>query len=235
MTALSIRAEPYEFAFDPATTAFLLIDMQRDFLEKDGFGDRMGYDVSLLRTTIRPNQAVLDCARKTEMLIIHTREGFRPDLTDASPSKLNRSFKGVGLGSEGPLGRALVRGERGHDIVEELYPLPHEPVIDKPGHGAFYATELNLILSNHGIKRLIVAGVTTENCIHSTVREAKDRGYECLVLEDCVASYVPELQKAGIEMFKSQGGLLGRVSNSREVIKALSELLRFTQDDADSD
>ena len=224
MTPITIQAEPLGFPFDPATTALLMIDMQRDFLEEGGFGDRMGYDVNLLRKTIEPNRKILDAARRAGLLIIHTREGFRPDLTDASPSKLNRSYEEVGLGSEGPLGRALVRGERGHDIIEELYPVAGEPVIDKPGHGAFYATELDLILRNRDIKRLIICGVTTENCIHSTAREAKDRGYACLVLEDCVASYVPEFQRVGIDMFRSQGGLLGKVSTSKHVLEALEQV-----------
>lgn len=226
MSTRSIQAEPHDFPFDRGTTALLLIDMQRDFLDEGGFGDRMGYDISLLRRTIAPNRQLLDAARKAGLLIIHTREGFRPDLTDASPSKLNRSFEDVGLGSKGPLGRALIRGEEGHDIIAELYPLPDEPVIDKPGHGAFFATELDLILRNHDIKRLVICGVTTENCIHSTAREAKDRGYECLVLEDCVASYVPEFQRVGIEMFKSQGGLLGRVSTSAHVLEVLEGVMR---------
>lgn len=224
MTGTTIKAEPHDFPLDPAATALLMIDMQRDFLDEGGFGDRMGYDISLLRKTIAPNRQILEASRKAGLLIIHTREGFRPDLTDASPSKLNRSFENVGLGSEGPLGRALIRGEDGHDIIAELYPLPHEPIIDKPGHGAFFATELDLILRNHDIKRLIICGVTTENCVHSTAREAKDRGYECLILEDCVASYVPEFQRVGIDMFRSQGGLLGRVSTSQDVLTALRSI-----------
>lgn len=222
MEFLEIKAEPQNFRFEIESLALIMIDMQADFLDKNGFGDRMGYDVSNLRHVIEPCSRILNAARKAGFLILHTREGFRPNLDDASPSKLNRSFKGVGLGTAGPLGRALIRGEPGHDIIEELYPLPTESVIDKPSHGAFYSTDLDLILRNRGIKQLIICGVTTENCIQSTVREAKDRGYQCLILEDCTASYVPEFHAASMMMFKSQGGLLGSVSNSGFVLETLS-------------
>lgn len=224
MTSQMIKAEPNDFVFDPNSIALLMIDMQSDFLAKDGFGDRMGYDISLLRSVIIPCQQVLEAARKATLLVVHTREGFRSNLADASSSKLNRSFKGIGLGTKGPLGRALIRGEAGHDIIEELYPLPDESVVDKPGHGAFFATDLDLILRNRDIKQLIICGVTTENCIQSTAREAKDRGYRCLVLEDCTASYVPELHNASIEMLKSQGGLLGTVSNATNVLSGFREI-----------
>lgn len=224
MKNLNFEADPSPFEFQPETLVLLMIDMQRDFLDPGGFGDRMGYDISLLRCTIEPCQRVLEAARKAGILVIHTREGFRPNLQDASPSKLNRSFHGIGLGTAGPLGRALVRGEPGHDLIPELYPNPNESVIDKPGHGAFYSTDLDLILRNRGINQLVICGVTTENCIHSTAREAKDRGYRCAVLEDCTASYIPELYRAGILMLKSQGGLLGWVSNSAAVVKVLNTL-----------
>jgi biuret amidohydrolase len=224
MTPLSFEADPYPFEFTPQSVALLMIDMQRDFLDPDGFGDRMGYDISLLRRTIEPCLRVLNAARKAGILVIHTREGFRPNLADASPSKLNRSFKGVGLGIPGPLGRALVRGEPGHDIIPELYPLPTESVVDKPGHGAFYSTDLDLILRNRGINQLIVCGVTTENCIHSTIREAKDRGYRSLLLEDCTGSFVPEFYRVGVSMIRSQGGLLGWVSTSDAVVRVLETL-----------
>ena len=224
MTVHNIEADPGSFEFHTEFTALLMIDMQRDFLEKGGFGDLLGYDVSVVHSTIEPCKQVLETARQAGLFILHTREGFRPDLSDAAPSKLGRNYNNIGIGASGPLGRVLVRGEAGHDIVPELYPLPGEPVIDKPGHGAFYATDLHLILGNRGVKSLIVCGVTTEVCVHSTVREAKDRGYECLILEDCIGSYSPEFQRVGLEMFKSQGGLLGKVSNSLEVIKVLGKL-----------
>lgn len=224
MELLEIKAEPKNFRFDIGSLALIMIDLQLDFLEKNGFGDRMGYDVSILQKVIEPCSKVLKTAREMGLLVIHTREGFRPNLDDAAPFKLNRSFNGIGLGTEGPLGRALIRGEAGHDIVEELYPLSNESIIDKPGHGAFYSTDLDLILRNREIKQLIICGVTTENCIQSTAREAKDRGYQCLILEDCTASFVPEFHAASMLMFKSQGGLLGSVSDAESVIKTLSSL-----------
>jgi biuret amidohydrolase len=224
MTFVAFEADPAPFEFEPRSLALLMIDMQRDFLEKEGFGDRMGYDFKLLRLVIEPCRSVLEAARKAGILVIHTREGFRPNLDDASPSKLNRSYNGVGIGTPGPLGRALVRGEPGHDIIPELKPLPTETVVDKPGHGAFYATDLDLILRNRGINQLLVCGVTTENCIQSTLREAKDRGYPSLLLEDCTASYVPELYRASLLMLRSQGGLLGWVSNSHAVVRVLETL-----------
>ena len=222
MSAIQIlEADPYPLSFTLAKTALLLIDMQRDFLEPGGFGELLGNDVSLLRRTIEPCQAVLKAARSAGLTIIHTREGHRPDLTDAPPSKLARGNLDAGIGDDGPMGRILVRGEIGHDIIPELAPNDDEPVIDKPGKGAFYETDLHLILQNRGIQTLIVGGVTTEVCVHTTVREANDRGYECVVLEDCVGSYFPEFQRIGIEMIKAQGGIFGWVSQSKTVISAL--------------
>ena len=217
-----IEADPYPLAFAPVSTALLLIDMQRDFLEPGGFGEMLGNDVSLLRRTIEPCQAVLKAARSVGLAVIHTREGHRPDLTDAPPSKLARGNLETGIGDEGPMGRILVRGEIGHGIIPELAPNDDEAVIDKPGKGAFYETDLNSILKNRGIQTLIVCGVTTEVCFHTTVREANDRGYECVVLEDCVGSYFPEFQRVGIEMIKAQGGIFGWVSDSASAIKALN-------------
>lgn len=217
-----IEADPYPLAFAPVSTALLLIDMQRDFLEPGGFGEMLGNDVSLLRRTIEPCQAVLKAARSAGLAVIHTREGHRPDLTDAPPSKLARGNLETGIGDEGPMGRILVRGEIGHGIIPELAPNDDEAVIDKPGKGAFYETDLNSILKNRGIQTLIVCGVTTEVCVHTTVREANDRGYECVVLEDCVGSYFPEFQRVGIEMIKAQGGIFGWVSDSASAIKALN-------------
>jgi len=221
MATKGIEAEPYELEFDPNTTALLIIDMQRDFVMPGGFGEALGNDVTPLQATIAPTKRVLEAARKKGMLVIHTREGHRPDLTDCPPTKLVRGRGKTRIGDPGPMGRILVRGEIGHDIVPELYPAPGEPVIDKPGKGAFYATDLELILRDRGIKTLIVCGVTTEVCVNTSVREANDRGYECVVLSDCVGSYFPEFQKAALAMIKAQGGIFGWVSDSRRALAAL--------------
>src|SRR5918996_4751547 len=223
MAIMQFEAEPYALAFEPESTALLMIDMQRDFVEPGGFGEMLGNDVSLLRSTINPCQRVLEAARRAGLTVIHTREGHRPDLTDAPPSKLRRGGLEVGIGDKGPMGRVLVRGEYGHDIIPELVPLQSEPVIDKPGKGAFYETDLDLILKNRGIRTLIVGGVTTEVCVHTTVREANDRGYECLVLSDCVGSYFPEFQRVALEMIKAQGGIFGWVADSREALRVLGQ------------
>jgi nicotinamidase-related amidase len=217
-----IEADPYPLSLNTKSTALLLIDMQRDFLEPGGFGETLGNDISLLRRTIEPCQNILKAARDVGLSIIHTREGHRPDLTDAPPSKLARGNLETRIGDGGPMGRILIRGEIGHDIIPELTPNLNEPIIDKPGKGAFYGTDLHLILQNQGVKTLIVCGVTTEVCVHTTVREANDRGYECIILEDCVGSYFPEFQRVGIEMIKAQGGIFGWVSDSSSVISAIS-------------
>jgi nicotinamidase-related amidase len=221
MARVTVRADPYEYEFDPATTALLVIDMQRDFVEPGGFGEMLGNDVTPLRRAIAPTRQVLDAVRTRGMMVIHTREGHRPDLSDLPPTKKARGRLKTGIGDPGPMGRVLIRGERGHDIVPELAPAPGEPVIDKPGKGAFYATDLELILRERGIRSLLVSGVTTEVCVQTTVREANDRGFECLVLEDCVASYFPEFQDAAIKMIKAQGGIFGWVSDSPALLKAL--------------
>ena len=217
-----VNAEPYEFEFDRKTTALLMIDFQRDFVEPGGFGEALGNDVSLLRRAVPPAERVLKAARRHGLLIIHTREGHRPDLTDLPPSKKARGRLTTGIGDPGPMGRILVRGEDGHDIVKELYPEPGEPVVDKPGKGAFFATDLDGILKHRGIRHLVVCGVTTEVCVNTTVREANDRGYDCLVLEDCVASYFPEFQVAALAMIKAQGGIFGWVSDSARFLEALA-------------
>ena len=222
IATLSIDAEPYSFDFFPAACALLIIDMQRDFLEPGGFGEMLGNDVSQLRRTIEPNRKLLSVWRSKGLQVIHTREGHRPDLTDLPPAKKVRGHGKTTIGDEGPMGRILVRGEAGHDIIPELYPLPSEPVIDKPGKGAFFATDLHAILQNRGITQLIVTGVTTEVCVHTTVREANDRGYDCLVPEDCVGSYFPEFQAAGLKMIKAQGGIFGWVSTSEKVLSAVA-------------
>lgn len=214
------NAEPFALEFDPATTALVMIDMQRDFVEPGGFGEALGNDVSLVRTAIEPCMEVLKAAREAGLTIIHTREGHRSDLTDCPAAKLTRGGKTF-IGEMGPKGRILIRGEEGHDIIPELYPIAGEPVIDKPGKGAFYQTDLHLILQNRGIKTLIVCGVTTEVCVTTTVREANDRGYECIVPEDCVGSYFPEFQKYALEMIKAQGGIFGWVSHSKDILDAI--------------
>ncbi|HSY54236.1 MAG TPA: cysteine hydrolase [Opitutaceae bacterium] len=217
---LTVGAEPYPFEFSPATCALLIIDMQRDFLEPGGFGEMLGNDVSQLRRTIGPNKTLLSTWRAKGLQVIHTREGHRPDLADLPAAKRIRGHSKTCIGDAGPMGRILVRGEAGHDIIAELYPLPGEPVIDKPGKGAFWATDLHAILQNRGIKQLIVTGVTTEVCVNTTVREANDRGYDCLVPSDCVGSYFPEFQEMGLKMIKAQGGIFGWVSNSGEILAA---------------
>jgi len=223
-TTLTIDAEPYPFEFVPATCALLIIDMQRDFLEPGGFGELLGNDISQLRRAIEPNQKLLAAWREKGLQVLHTREGHRPDLHCLPPAKKVRGRTQKTIGDHGPMGRILVRGEIGHDIIPELYPLPGEAVIDKPGKGAFYATDLHAILQNRGIKQLVITGVTTEVCVNTTVREANDRGYDCLVPEDCVASYVPEFHDVGLKIIKAQGGIFGWVSHSIHVHAALKKI-----------
>jgi nicotinamidase-related amidase len=218
----TIDAEPYPLDFAPRSTALLIIDMQRDFLEPGGFGAMLGNDVTQLRSAIDPIRRLLARARETGLLVLHTREGHRPDLSDAPLSKLVRGKGPKHIGDDGPMGRILVRGEPGHDIVAELYPQPGEPVIDKPGKGSFCQTDLELILKNRGVRTLVVCGVTTEVCVHTTVREANDRGFECLVPADCAASYFPEFHDTALRMISAQGGIFGWVSDSARVIAALA-------------
>ena len=216
-----IAAEPQPLAVALERTALVIIDMQRDFLEPGGFGETLGNDVSLLKAAVAPLQAVLKAARAAGLLVIHTREGHRPDMSDAPPAKVERGSPALRIGAPGPMGRILIRGEPGHDIIPELYPAPGEPVIDKPGKGAFFATDLHAILGNASIAKLIVTGVTTEVCVNTTVREANDRGYDCFVPADCVGSYFPEFQDMGLKMIKAQGGIFGWVGRSEDVIGAL--------------
>ena len=221
MRAVVVDAEPGAIAIDPSTSALVLIDMQRDFLEPGGFGETLGNDVSLLAAAIAPCRAVLDAARRLGMLVVHTREGHRPDLSDAPIAKIERGSPSLRIGAQGPMGRILVRGEPGHAIVPALAPAEGEPVVDKPGKGAFFATDLHEILRNRRIDTLIVGGVTTEVCVHTTVREANDRGYRCLVPGDCCASYFPDFHAAGLAMIKAQGGIFGWVTDSRRLLAAL--------------
>jgi biuret amidohydrolase len=221
VTTSLISAEPYDFAFEPDRAALLVIDMQRDFVYPGGFGAALGNDTSPLLAAVEPTRQVLAAVREAGLLVIHTREGHRPDLADLAPSKKARGRLVSGIGDPGPMGRILVRGEHGHGIVDELTPLPGEPVVDKPGKGSFYATDLDAILQANDVKHLIVTGVTTEVCVMSTVREANDRGYDCLVLSDCVASYFPDFHRTALEMIKAQGGIFGWVTPSSEFLAAL--------------
>ena len=221
MSITTVAAEPEPLPIDTERTAVIMIDMQRDFLEPGGFGETLGNKVSLLSAAIEPCKALLTAARKRGMLIVHTREGHRPDLSDAPKAKVERGAPSMRIGALGPMGRILVRGEPGHDIVPSLYPQPGEPVVDKPGKGAFYATDLQSILQNRNTENLIVCGVTTEVCVHTTVREANDRGYRCLVPGDCCGSYFPEFHEVGLRMIKAQGGIFGWVTDSARVVAAL--------------
>lgn len=220
MTTITIEAAPAPIEIDLAKTAFVIIDMQRDFLEPNGFGESLGNDVSLLRTAIAPCAAMLDACRDNGVLVIHTREGHRPDMIDAPLAKVQRGSPSMRIGDTGPMGRILIRGEAGHDIVDELAPVPGEPVLDKPGKGAFYQTDLELMLRNRGIETLLVAGVTTEVCVHTTVREANDRGFRCIVLGDCCGSYFPDFHETGLKMISAQGGIFGWVSDSNRFLSA---------------
>jgi nicotinamidase-related amidase len=217
----TIHAEPFDLDFDVATSALVFIDFQRDFVLPGGFGEKLGNDTSLLLAAVEPAETVLTKAREIGMFVIHTREGHRPDLSDCPPAKLTRGGETF-IGTEGPMGRILIRGEKGHDIVEQVYPIDGEPVIDKLGKGAFYQTDLHQILIDRNIRTLFVGGVTTEVCVHTTVREANDRGYECVVLSDCTASYFPEFWRIGLEMIKAQGAIFGWVANSKQYLTAVS-------------
>jgi nicotinamidase-related amidase len=226
VTCVTIKAEPAALAIDLDRAALLLIDMQRDFLEAGGFGAALGNDVTRLQAAVGPCRAMLAAARAAGLLVIHTREGHRPDLSDAPRLKVERGDPALRIGAPGPMGRILIRGEPGHDIIAELYPTPDEPVIDKPGKGAFFETDLDLMLRNRDIETLLVGGVTTEVCVNTTVREANDRGYRCIVLADCCASYFPEFHAAGLAMIAAQGGIFGSVATSQSLLDALTSSTR---------
>lgn len=223
MTTYLLHAEPEPLAIALDKTALVIIDMQRDFLEPGGFGASLGNDVSLLRSTIEPCRQLLAAARAAGVLVIHTREGHLPDLSDAPPAKIARGKPELRIGSPGPMGRILIRGEAGHAIIPELAPLADEVVIDKPGKGAFYHTELESLLQRYGIENLLVCGVTTEVCVHTTVREANDRGYRCVVISDACGSYFPEFHRVALAMVSAQGGIFGWVSDTESVVAALAE------------
>jgi biuret amidohydrolase len=221
MTTIKFEAEPAPLSVNLDRAALVIIDMQRDFLEPGGFGEALGNDVSRLQAAVGPLREVLKAAREHGILVIHTREGHRPDLSDAPPHKVERGDPATRIGAAGPMGRILIRGEPGHDIIPELYPVAGEPVIDKPGKGAFYQTDLELMLKNCSIDTLFVSGVTTEVCVNTTVREANDRGFRCIALADCCASYFPEFHAAGLAMIKAQGGIFGSVAASKSLLGAL--------------
>ena len=223
-----IAADPYLYPFDgdlrPENTALIIIDMQTDFCGEGGYVDTMGYDLALTRAPIEPIKRLLEVMRSQSFTIIHTREGHRPDLADLPANKRWRSQQiGAGIGDPGPCGRILVRGEPGWDIIPELAPLPGEVIIDKPGKGSFYATDLDLILSVKGIRNILLTGITTDVCVHTTMRDANDRGYECLLLSDCTGATEYGNQLAALHMVKMQGGVFGSVADSAAVLKTLKE------------
>ncbi len=218
----TVLAEPGPIAVDWGATALVIIDMQRDFMEPGGFGETLGNDVSQLASAVAPIAAVLKAARETGMMVVHTREGHLPDLSDAPPAKIERGAPSLRIGDPGPMGRILIRGEAGHDIIPALYPVEGEIVIDKPGKGAFYATTLGADLKARDIDTLLVCGVTTEVCVNTTVREANDRGYRCIVISDGCASYFPEFHEMGLKMIKAQGGIFGWVASSAAILEAMT-------------
>lgn len=219
-----VDANPFHYEFPPDKTALIVIDMQRDFLEPGGFGESLGNDVSLLAAIVPATAALIGGFRDAGLPVIHTREAHRPDLSDCPPAKRNRGNAKLRIGDDGPMGRILIAGEPGNDIVPDLAPLPGEIVIEKPGKGAFYATDLGRILADRGITHLVFAGVTTEVCVQTTMREANDRGFDGLLVEDCTESYFPEFKRAALDMIRAQGAIVGWTAPLDPVLAALKEI-----------
>jgi nicotinamidase-related amidase len=217
----TIAAQPFDFTFDPAHLALIVIDMQRDFIEPGGFGATLGNDVALLKKIVPTVGRLIETFRVAKLPIIHTRECHKPDLSDCPPAKLLRGKPSLRIGDPGSMGRILISGEPGTDIVPELAARPGEIVLDKPGKGAFYATSLSSILAEKKISHLVFAGVTTEVCVQTTMREANDRGFECLLAEDATESYFPEFKKAAIDMIRAQGAIVGWTATVDQVAAAL--------------
>ncbi len=230
--SIHIESQPYPWPYNgdlrADNTALIIIDMQTDFCGVGGYVDKMGYDLTNTRAPIEPIKALLAASRKAGIMVIHTREGHRPDLSDLPANKRWRSRQigtnGVGIGDVGPCGRILVRGEPGWDIIPELYPMDGEPIIDKPGKGCFCATDLEMLLRTKGIENLVLTGITTDVCVHTTMREANDRGFECVILTDCTGATDAKNHEAAFNMVLMQGGVFGTVSDSKAVVKALALL-----------
>ena len=217
----TIKARPFDFKLDPSRAALVVIDMQRDFVEPGGFGETLGNDVSLLQAIVPATARLIQGFREAGLTVIHTRECHRPDLSDCPPAKKDRGNPALRIGDQGPMGRILIAGEVGADIIPELYPVAGEIVLDKPGKGAFYATDLGDILKERGIRQLVFAGVTTEVCVQTTMREANDRGYECLLAEDATESYFPAFKKAAIDMMTAQGAIVGWAAPVADIVEGL--------------
>jgi len=220
-TPMTIAAQPFAFELDLAHAALVIIDMQRDFVEPGGFGETLGNDVSLLQAIVPACQAVLHAWRRAGGLVVHTREAHRPDLSDCPPAKRLRGQPSLRIGDEGPMGRILIAGEPGNQIIDALAPRPGEIVLDKPGKGAFYATPLHNLLQQAGVVQLVFMGVTTEVCVQTSMREANDRGYDALLLEDCTESYFPQFKRATLEMVRAQGAIVGWTASSAALLTAL--------------